>query len=137
MAVSAGFAPVSIGAVFNGSLTNPAIRAALYTMRTTPGTVSEDGGFPFSVDRDSVGPMAKCTQDLSNLLNVMVDKACHEVPQGGYGSSPRREWKDISIALLDPHHWHLPEEVQKPQPGALEQIVRFNLVHCYPLLTVW
>ena len=137
MAVSAGFAPVSIGADFNGSLANPAIRAALYTIRTTSGLVSENGGFPFSVDRDSVGPMAKCTEDLTNLLDVMVDKACHEVPQGGYGRSPRRQWKDISIALLDPHHWHLPEKVQKPQPGALEQIVSSNLVHCCALLTVW
>ena len=52
VAVSAGFARVSIGADYNG---NPAIRAALYTIRTTPGTVSEDGGFPFLVDRDSNG----------------------------------------------------------------------------------
>ena len=123
MAVSAGFAPVSIGADFNGSLTNPAIRAALYTIRATPGTVSEDGGFPFSVDRDSLGPMAKCTEDLIDLLNVIADTSHPKVPNAGYGKSSGRQWKDISIATLDPHRWHLPEEVQKSQPGALDQIV--------------
>ena len=111
MAVSAGFAPVSIGADFNGSLTNPAVRAALYTLRTTPGIVKEEGGFPFAVDRDSVGPMAKCTEDLISLLNVMVDTSHPEVPKGGYGKLPERQWKCISIATLDPHRWHLPEEV--------------------------
>ncbi|KAL8901654.1 MAG: hypothetical protein Q9207_005095 [Kuettlingeria erythrocarpa] len=125
--VSAGFAPVSIGADFNGSLTNPAIRAALYTLRTTPGTVSEDGGFPFSVDRDSIGPMAKSTEDMANLLNVIADSSHPNVPQNGYGKSPGRPWKDISVATLDPNRWLLPEEVQKPQPGALDQIIRETL----------
>lgn len=87
MGVSANFAPVATGADYNGSLTNPAIRAALYTLRTTPGAVSEDGGFPFSVDRDSVGSMAKCTEDLVNLLNVIADTSHPRVPKDGYGKS--------------------------------------------------
>ncbi|KAI4649794.1 uncharacterized protein J4E79_009639 [Alternaria viburni] len=122
VAVSAGFAPVSIGADFNGSLTNPATRAALYTIRTTPGIVSEHRGFPFSKNRDSLGPMAKTTDDLVNLLNVIVDLSHPEVPDEGYNTSFSRDWKDISFATLDPHHWHLPEAVQRPQPGALDQI---------------
>lgn len=120
--MSAGFAPISIGADFNGSLTNPAVRAALYTIRTTPGAVSEHRGFPFSKDRDSVGPMAKSTEDLINLLNVIADVSHPEVPKEGYGKKPRRQWKEISFAIMDPNHWHLPETVQKPQPGALDQI---------------
>jgi amidase len=123
VAVSAGFAPVSLGADFNGSLTNPAIRAALYTIRTTPGIVSEHRGFPFSKNRDSLGPMAKSTEDLVNLLNVIVDVSQPEVPDQGYPTSLSRDWKDLSFATMDPHHWYLPEAVQKPQPGALDQIV--------------
>lgn len=72
---------------------------------------------------DSVGPMAKCTEDLVDLLNVMVDKSHPRVPRAGYSQKSMRQWKDISIAYLDPHHWRLNEEVQKPQPGALDQIV--------------
>lgn len=124
VAVAAGFAPVSIGADFNGSLTNPATRAALYTLRTTPSLVSEKGGFPFAADRDSVGPMAKSTEDLINLLNVMADKSHPRVPKVGYGKAPSRGWENIRIATLDPHRWRLTEEHQKPQPGAFEQIVR-------------
>ena len=123
VAVSAGFAPVSIGADFNGSLTNPATRAALFTIRTTPGIVSEHGGFPFSKNRDSVGPMAKSVEDLVGLLDVVVDVEHPGVPDRGYGTEVLRGWKDISFATMDPHHWHLPEAVQKPQPGALDQIV--------------
>lgn len=128
--VSAGFAPISIGADFNGSLTNPAIRAALYTLRTTPGTVSEDGGFPLSVDRDSLGPMSKCTEDLTNLPNVIADTSHPEVPKKGYGKSSRRQWKVISIATLDPSCWYLLKEVQKPQAGALDQIVKYPVTVC-------
>ncbi|KAK0514624.1 hypothetical protein JMJ35_003241 [Cladonia borealis] len=93
----------------------------LQAQQTTPGTVSEDGGFPFSVDRDSVGPMAECTEDLVNFLNVIADTSHPHVPKDGYWKSSQKQWKIISIATLDPHHWHLPEEVQKPQPGALDQ----------------
>ena len=114
---------MSLGADFNGSLTNPAIRAALYTIRTTPGIVSEHRGFPFSKNRDSLGPMAKSTEDLVNLLNVIVDVSQREVPDQGYPTSLSRDWKDLSFATMDPHHWYLPEAVQKPQPGALDQIV--------------
>ncbi|KAL8950602.1 MAG: hypothetical protein Q9222_003382 [Ikaeria aurantiellina] len=125
--VSAGFTPISIGADFNGSLTIPATRAALYTIRPTPGIVSKDGCFPFSKDRDSVGPKAKNTEDMIHLLNVMTDKSHPQVPEGGYGRSPARPWRDIAVATLDPKRWRLPEEVQKPQPGALDQIVRETL----------
>lgn len=122
--MAAGFAPISIGADFNGSLTNPATRAALYTLRNTPSLVSEKGGFPFAADRDSVGPMAKSTEDLINLQNVMVDRSHPRVPQEGYGRSASRGWANIRIATLDPHRWRLTEDHQKPQPGAFEQIVR-------------
>ncbi|KAI4923842.1 hypothetical protein J4E85_007998 [Alternaria conjuncta] len=127
VAVSAGFAPVSIGADFNGSLTNPATRAALFTIRTTPGIVSEHGAFPFSKNRDSVGPMAKSVEDLVGLLNVVVDLSHSEVPDRGYNTSLSRDWKDISFGTLNPSHWRLPEAVQKPQPGALDQIIRETL----------
>lgn len=123
---------MSIGADFNGSLTNPATRAALYTLRTTPSLVSEEGGFPFALDRDSVGPMAKSTEDLINLLNVMTDKSHARVHQAGYGKSPCRGWENIRIATMDPRRWRLTEEHQNTQPGAFEQIVRGP---AHPVLT--
>ncbi|KAI4958062.1 hypothetical protein J4E86_003657 [Alternaria arbusti] len=127
VAVSAGFAPLSIGADFNGSLTNPATRAALYTIRTTPGIVSGRGCFPFSKNRDSVGPMAKCVADLVGLPNVIVDVEHPGVPERGYGTEVSREWGDVSFATLDPRRWCLAEGVQKPRPGALDEIIRETL----------
>jgi Asp-tRNA(Asn)/Glu-tRNA(Gln) amidotransferase A subunit family amidase len=93
-------------------------------MRMTPGTVSESGWFPFSVDRDSIGPMAKCVEDLVNMMDIMATKSHPMVPANGYGKGKPRTWSDISIAILNPHHWCLSEDVQKPQPGALDHIVR-------------
>ncbi|KAI4911270.1 uncharacterized protein J4E92_010326 [Alternaria infectoria] len=91
VAVSAGFAPLSIGADFNGSLTNPATRSALYTIRPTPGIVSEHGCFPFSKNRDSVGPMAKSVGDLVGLLDVIVDVGHPGVPERGLLEEKIRE----------------------------------------------
>jgi Asp-tRNA(Asn)/Glu-tRNA(Gln) amidotransferase A subunit family amidase len=67
--------------------------------------------------------MAKTVEDLVNLLNVIVDVSHPEVPDQGYETSLSRKWKDLSFATMDPRHWHLPESIQKPQPGALDQIV--------------
>ena len=75
--------------------------------------------------------MAKCTEDLTNLLNIIADTSHPEVPKNGYGKSSRRQWKGISIATLDPHRWYLPEEVQEAQPGALDQIVRYLVIVCW------
>jgi len=123
VAISAGFAPLSIVADFNGSLTNPATRAALYTIRPTPGIVSEHGCFPFSKNRDSVGPVAKSVEDLAGLLNVIVDVEHPGVPDWGYDIEVSREWGDVSFATLDPRRWCLEEGVQRARPGALDQIV--------------
>ena len=67
--------------------------------------------------------MGKTTDDLVNLLNIIVDRSHPEVPDQGYNTSFSRDWKDISFTTMDPHHWHLTEAVQKPQLGALDQIV--------------
>lgn len=96
------------------------------TIRATPGTVSEAGGFPFSVDMDTVGPMANCTEDLNNLLNAVADTSKPDLPKNGYRKSARHHWNEISIATLDPHHWHLPSEVQTPQPAQIVRWIRFS-----------
>jgi len=58
------------------------------------------------------------------LLDVIVDVEHSGVPDRGYNNTEvSRGWKDISFGTLDPEHWRLPEDVQKPRPGALDQIV--------------
>ena len=72
MAVSAGFAPVSIGTETEGSLILPAGRAALYTLRATPGLISTAGIVPISDLFDTAGAMTKTVEDLANLMDVLV-----------------------------------------------------------------
>jgi amidase len=72
IAVSAGWAAASLGTDTTGSLTAPAGRAALYTIRPTMGLVSRAGTIPGCKMLDTVGPMAKCVHDVALLLENMV-----------------------------------------------------------------
>lgn len=72
IAVSAGWAPASLGTDTLGSLIAPAGRAALYTIRPTMGLVSRAGTIPGCKTMDTVGPMAKCVYDVALLLENMA-----------------------------------------------------------------
>ncbi|MCJ1313133.1 hypothetical protein MMC25_006810 [Agyrium rufum] len=71
--VSAGFAPAAIGTETSGSLIFPADRAALYTIKPTPGLIPQAGIVPVSYSFDTAGPMAKFSRNVALLLDVLVD----------------------------------------------------------------
>jgi amidase len=97
----------------------PATRAALYTIKPTVGIVSRTGVIPVSPFFDSPGPMAKCAQDIADLLDVMVDETMIERPVGGYRSCLTDSFQDIKIGALDPTVWNFPERDE----GATKQMV--------------
>lgn len=119
MAVSAGYAPVSIGTDTRGSLTMPAGRAALYTIKPTAGKLDGAGVVPISPLFDQAGPMAKTSADVADVLDILTDSP----PEGGYAPYLNRGLSSISIAALPPRKWQAADSMRKPGAGATEQLV--------------
>ncbi|KAF5702105.1 glu asp-tRNA amidotransferase subunit A [Fusarium mundagurra] len=114
VAVSAGYAPFSIGTETDGSLVSPASRAALYTIKPSIGRVSQSGIIPISHNMDSAGPMAKTPYDLAALLDVIA--GTNEFATLG-GS-----WDELSIATIDFKKWWPGEDYLKPVESATKQM---------------
>ena len=125
VAVSAGYAPISIGTETDGSLTCPAGRAALYTIKPTIGLVPQAGIVPVSRIFDSAGPLTKTVYDLAVLLDAISERDGGE----SFTSSLTNSWSEISVATLDPEVWKFPDNFIKPVPEATEQIVSMSHVH--------
>lgn len=70
--VAAGFAPLAVATEIDGSITQPANRAALFGIKVTVGRASIEGTAPWSALTDSVGGMAKSAQDLADLVDVIL-----------------------------------------------------------------
>ncbi|KAK2594393.1 hypothetical protein QQS21_007899 [Conoideocrella luteorostrata] len=120
VAVSAGYAPVSLGTETDGSLICPAGRASLYTIKPGIGYVPQDGMVPISSHFDSAGPMAKNVYDLVVVLDaIRNDEGSESLVHNVAGS-----WEDISVGTLDPEVWKFPDTFVKPVAEATEQVLR-------------
>ncbi|KAK4696740.1 amidase, partial [Phenoliferia sp. Uapishka_3] len=71
VAISAGWAAVSIGTETDGSIICPSNRAALYGIKPTVGLASRAGIIPISSTQDSPGPMAKSAYDAALILSII------------------------------------------------------------------
>ncbi|KAJ9092395.1 hypothetical protein QFC21_006897 [Naganishia friedmannii] len=71
IALSAGWAPATLGTETCGSLISPTGRAAGYTLRSTVGLISRYGVIPVSTTLDTVGPIAKSAHDIALLVECM------------------------------------------------------------------
>ncbi|KAL5598149.1 hypothetical protein FOBRF1_011942 [Fusarium oxysporum] len=114
VAVSAGYAPLSIGTETDGSLVSPASRAALYTIKPSIGRVSQSGIIPISHTMDSAGPMAKTPHDLAALLDVISGTDEFATLRGS--------WDELSIATVDFKKWWPGEDYLKPVESATKQM---------------
>lgn len=119
VAVAADFAPVSFGAETDGSLVQPANRAALYAIMLTPGFVDMTGSQPGNPDLDSAGPLAKSTIDILNLLNVLMkpDRECITLDQ------LPEDWTSLNVGFVDPYEWQPADFVTAPNNGFTAQSV--------------
>lgn len=97
--VAAGFAPISLGTETDGSITQPAGRASLYAIKATPGLIDVTGVSPFSKFCDSLGPMAKCTEDVADLLGVLMDR--------DFSKDVVQSFSKQKIAFVDPDVWEM------------------------------
>ena len=119
--MAAGFAPVSIGTETDGSLVQPATRAALYGMKATPGSVDTAGIQPISPAFDSVGGLAKTPGDLANIMGILLGR------RTDYPSYLEGSWKGLGVGFVDPNLWQPAEFVVEPNESFRKQTVRLVL----------
>ncbi|KAL8811974.1 MAG: hypothetical protein Q9200_001372 [Gallowayella weberi] len=70
--VAAGFAPVSIGAETDGSMVQPATRAALYGLKASHGSTALGGVLPGALSFDCLGGFAKTPADLAEVISSLM-----------------------------------------------------------------
>ncbi|KUJ14715.1 amidase signature enzyme [Mollisia scopiformis] len=100
ISVAAGFAPISVGTETSGSLSMPANRAALFTMKSTLGLIPSEGIMPACSYLDSAGPMAKTALDFAYLLQAMIGKGSKD-----YAAAATARWDGIRIGAVDSVDW--------------------------------
>jgi amidase len=72
VALSAGFAAGTLGSETDGSIIDPAGRAAAYGIKPSIGLVSRSGVIPISSSQDTVGPIVRSTYDAALLLGHLA-----------------------------------------------------------------
>lgn len=115
--------PISVGVDTEGSITTPAMRASLYSIRPTTGILSTDGIIPLAHSFDTPGILGKCVRDLADMLAVLVDPETTKVPNEGYQSVIGTGWQDLRVGTLDVESWLYPTDPKDPAPEASAQMV--------------
>ena len=124
VAVSAGFSPAAIGEVTDGSIVMPSNRAALYSIKPTPGLISNKGLVPVSNLFDVPGPMAKTAEDLGILMDALVGMPNDKELNKYLSASRNGSWRDLRVGVLDLEVWHQPAFMIKPDAGATKQMIK-------------
>ena len=80
-AVAGGMVPLALGSDTNGSVRVPAALCGLFGLRPTYGRLSRAGTFPFAGSLDTIGPLARTTEDVARAYEAMqgpdpADPAC-------------------------------------------------------------
>ena len=121
--VSAGYSPIALGTETDGSLVQPASRAALYVLKPTVGAVHTKGIWTLSKTFDVVGAMAKSVVDVATVTECLLkDSARQSLPKDGFTSFLAGSFKDLRIGFLSPEEWHFPAKMQKQVKSATEQM---------------
>jgi amidase len=72
VAVAAGYAPLAIGAEFDGSIIAPSSVNGVVGLKPTVGLVGRSGVIPIGFTRDSLGPIGKSVEDVAIALEVLA-----------------------------------------------------------------
>jgi amidase len=103
----------------------PATRHDVFALKPTLGLISQEGICPISLDFDSIGPIARCAEDIAILMDALVDPSqSANIPDGGYVPHLTRSFKGIRIGVLEPSEWHMPSFVVFPNAEADAQSTR-------------
>lgn len=92
-AIAASFAVWGTGTDTVNSLRSPASANSLWSLRPTRGLVSRAGVIPISYTQDTIGPIARCVEDVATAITVMAgigydadDNTTASVPAGIQGT---------------------------------------------------
>ncbi len=97
-AVAAGFCDASLGSDTGGSIRNPASHCGVSSLKPTYGRVSRYGLIDLAMSFDQIGPIAKDTLTLAEVLDVISGhdpKDATSIKEGGVGYKKNLE-SDIS-----------------------------------------
>ncbi|KAJ5697178.1 amidase signature domain-containing protein [Penicillium malachiteum] len=94
----------------------PADRASLYELKVTPVLSSTQGTLPWTPFSDSVGPLAKSSKDISDMLPVSHGSR-------DYSQLLISTWLSLRVGFLDPGEWMSSATVSKHLDGYLEQLI--------------
>ena len=129
MGTAVGFSPLSIGSESDGSIVQPSIRAALYSMKGTVGDINMRGTMSGGAGFDSAGPIAKSVEDCADVMDILL-------PGRNFRSSLTKSWDGIKVAYLDYKTWQFEDWICDPLPAFDDEHVRmgrFHSSHIYSL----
>lgn len=122
--MAAGFAPLALATETDGSIVQPANRAALYGLKATVGLISTEGTAPWSSLTDSIGGMAKSPQDLAALFEVLTG-AHQDIDEKSKGFEDESElpesWKGQRVGFVDPTLWSFSPAICDPDHELIQQ----------------
>ena len=98
-AVAASFAVWGTGTDTVNSLRSPASANSLFSMRPTWGLISRSGIIPISYTQDTIGPIARCVEDVAIALSVMASVG-YDASDNATAAAPSfARGKDYTAAL--------------------------------------
>lgn len=118
--MAAGFAPLALATETDGSIVQPANRAALYGLKATVGLLPTEGTAPWSSLTDSIGGMAKSPQDLAALFEVLTG-AEGRIDNKGDQDTPSAPWTGQRVGFVDPTLWSFSPVICDPDPVLIQQ----------------
>lgn len=116
VSVAAGFAPIALATETDGSVVQPANRAALYGLKATVGDVPTEGTAPWSALTDSVGAMARTPGDLANVMSVLTNRTDLGAERVMTGT-----WTGLRVGFVDPTLWSFLPFICDADPALIEQ----------------
>lgn len=116
---TAGFAALSIGSESDGSIVQPAIRAALYSIKGTVGDVNMKGTMSRGAGFDSAGPLAKSVEDCADVMDILL-------PGKNFRSHLIKSWDGLRIAYLEYKYWQFEDWICKATLAFDEEHVSYG-----------
>lgn len=110
---------MALGAETIGSIITPACRAALYAIKPTVGVQDVSGTYTLTDFFDSPGPMAKCSEDVLALSEILLGRK--------FSGKNIASLADLKVGFLDPAIWKTSEEMCRQHEGTAEQMVSLSI----------